>query len=121
MDSTISSVLLVSMLATARGFTATVARCGAMSSRALDKIGVQVKYFQGVDNSLKGLSQLEQAFQAHQLAAGLLVSFADQLGDELLKKKLEEMKKTLNVEVLYGENLYQRLLSLVIGSDPLAD
>jgi hypothetical protein len=84
------------------------------------KVGVQVKYFQGVDNSLKGLSQLEQAFEAHQLDAGLLVSFADQLSNELLKK-LEEMKKTLNVEVLYGENLYERLLSLVIGSDPLAD
>jgi hypothetical protein len=82
------------------------------------KLGVQVKYHQGVESETYGLSQLRQAFEKHELDAGLLVSFADELAPDV-EKLLSEMRKTVNLEVLYGDDLYEVLLNLIVGTGAL--
>lgn len=80
------------------------------------KIGIQVKKHWGEDNDTTGIDQLEKAFQAHSLQAGLLVSLADKLGQNLLSR-IEEAKKKYNIHVLYGNDLYELLLELIVGPD----
>ena len=81
-------------------------------------IAVQVKFHSGTESGLRGLEQIEQAFEERNADAGLLVTFADELDPEVedylgeLKRKHHE-----NIEVLYGENLYLRLLELIADPD----
>ena len=64
------------------------------------KIGIQVKFFEGVHSDPHGLDQLEQAFKEHGLDAALLVSFADELSPEVAAR-LTEMQRTLNIRAIY--------------------
>jgi hypothetical protein len=82
------------------------------------RMGVQVKMYRDVHDDTGGLEQLEQAFRAHKVDTGLLVSFADKLGAGF-SARLIELKQKYKVEVLYGENLYSRLLELL--ADPNVD
>jgi hypothetical protein len=82
------------------------------------RMAVQVKMYWGLHDDIGGLDQLEQAFREHNVDTGLLVSFADRLGPTLAKR-LSELKQRYKVEVLYGENLYERLLELL--ADPKID
>jgi hypothetical protein len=81
-------------------------------------VAVQVKFHSGTESRLRGLEQIEQAFEERNTDAGLLVTFADELDpgveDYLGKLKREHHE---NVEVLYGENLYLRLLELIADPD----
>jgi len=79
------------------------------------KIGVQVKMHWGEDYDTTGVDQLEKAFQSHSLQAGLLVSMADKLGPNLFNR-IEEAKKRYNIQVLFGDELYERLLEMI--ADP---
>lgn len=81
-------------------------------------MGVQAKMHWDVDDDTEGLDQLEQAFREHKVDTCLLVSFADKLG-AAFSKRLVELKQKYKVEVLYGENLYGRLLELL--ADPNVD
>jgi hypothetical protein len=80
------------------------------------RMAVQVKMYQDVHDDTGGLDQLEQAFREHHVDTGLLVSFADKIGPNLAKR-LSELKQRYKVEVLYGENLFGRLLELLADPD----
>lgn len=79
-------------------------------------VAVQVKMHRGVDNDTTGLDQLGRALAEHKVDACLLVSFADELG-EAVDKKLECLKRTHNIEVLYGDDLYSQVLDLIVHGD----
>lgn len=79
------------------------------------RIAVQVKMHRGTDSDLTGLEQIERAIKAHDTQAGLLVTLADSLGENV-QQRLAEMQKTMKVDVLFGEELYLQLLALV--ADP---
>lgn len=81
----------------------------------LSKIAIQVKMHWGEDYDITGIEQLEKAFEAHSVQAGLLVSMAEKLGDNVIKR-IEKAKKKYNIQVLYGEQLYGRLLELIADS-----
>jgi predicted Mrr-cat superfamily restriction endonuclease len=80
------------------------------------KLAVQVKMHPGQDNDQTGIEQLEQAFTAHGVQAGILVTTADTLGPDLTKR-IKESK--YNIQVIYGEDLYGRLLEWM--ADPSLD
>jgi len=82
------------------------------------KLAVQVKMKWGQDNDQTGIDQLEHAFTAHGVQAGLLITMADTLGPDLTKR-FEESKQKNNIQVIYGEDLYGRLLELI--ADPSLD
>jgi len=82
------------------------------------KLAIQAKMHWDQDNDQTGIDQLEQAFDAHRVQAGLLVTMADTLGPDLTKR-VEESKKKYNIQVIYGEELYGRLLEFV--ADPSLD
>jgi hypothetical protein len=82
------------------------------------RMAVQVKMYSDLHDDIGGLDQLEEAFREHNVDTGLLISFADRLGPTLAKR-LSELKQRYKVEVLYGENLYERLLELL--ADPAID
>lgn len=82
------------------------------------KLAIQVKMHWGQDNDQTGINQLEQAFVAHGVQAGLLITVADTLGPDLTKR-IEESRKKYNIQVIYGEDLFGRLLELI--ADPSLD
>jgi len=77
------------------------------------KLALQIKKHTGIDNDLTGINQIIGAFEAHRADAGLLVTFADELGPDL-EKKIREARRKYNLDVLYGEELYERLLELIV-------
>lgn len=81
-------------------------------------IAIQVKYHPGRESNPKVLDQIEQAFEERDVDAGLLVTFASELSEEV-KERLTELKHKYrrNVEILYGEDLYMRLLELIADTD----
>lgn len=80
------------------------------------RLAIQVKMHQGIDNDLTGINQIEQAFQEHGVDAGLLVTLADELGNDL-QMRVREVQQRYNVQVLYGIELYLRLLKLVFDDE----
>jgi len=80
------------------------------------KIAVQVKMHWDNDNDTTGIDQLVRAFGSHQVQAGLLVTMANKLGPDL-QRRLEDVQKVHNIRVLYGVELYKRLLELVADSN----
>lgn len=80
------------------------------------KIAIQVKMHWGEDNDTTGVEQLARAFATHQVQAGLLVTTAMKLGPDL-ERRLVEAKKQYNIQVLYGEELFERLLELIADTD----
>ena len=85
-------------------------------------IAIQVKYHPGRENNPKVLDQIEQAFEERDVDAGLLVTFANELSEEV-EERLTELKHRYreNVEVLYGEELYMRLLELIADTDHMIE
>lgn len=79
-------------------------------------IGVQVKMHWGTDNSIDGISQLKRAIDAHDVQAGLLITFANEIGPDL-KKEIEDAQKEYNIEVFYGNELFLRLLEMTIDPE----
>lgn len=81
-------------------------------------VAVQVKFHRGTEEQLRGLEQIEEAFEKRGVDAGLLVTFADELSDRV-ENRLAELRRTHreNVEILYGEDLYRRLSALVANPD----
>lgn len=79
------------------------------------KIAVQVKMHWDHDSDTTGVDQLEKAFTEHSVQAGLLVSMADKVGDNVLER-VKQANKNYNIRVLCGEELYTRLLELI--ADP---
>lgn len=84
----------------------------------MSKLAIQVKMHWGTDHDSTGIEQLVQAFEVHGIQAGLLVTTADQLGDQL-KQRLEEAEKKYNIRILYGNELFGYLLEVI--ADPSAD
>ncbi len=82
------------------------------------RIAVQVKLHENESSDEQGLEQIRQALEAHAAQFGLYVCFADALADNV-EAKLDEMRRTLNVEALYGDALYAELLAAL--SDPADD
>jgi hypothetical protein len=80
------------------------------------RVAIQVKMHDGIENDTTGLDQLERALSEHRVDACLLVSFADELGDQF-DKQLRTLKRKHNVEVLYGDELYSELLDLIVDRD----
>jgi hypothetical protein len=78
-------------------------------------MAVQIKMHRGVDNDLTGLDQLEAAFRERHVQSALLVSFGDEIGREL-SERLDSLKKMWKIDVLYGTELYSRLVELVADS-----
>lgn len=81
----------------------------------MSKIAIQVKMHWGEDYDTTGIEQLEKAFEVHSVQAGLLVSMAEKLGDNVLAR-IEQAQRKYNIRVLYGEELYDRLLELIADS-----
>ena len=79
------------------------------------KLAIQVKKHFGQDNDETGIDQLEHAFNVHGAQAGILVTMADTLGHELATR-IEESQKKHNIQVIYGSDLYGRLLELIADS-----
>lgn len=79
-------------------------------------LAVQVKKHWGHDNDTTAVQQLRRAFEAHGVDAGLLVTFADELGEDL-SAAIDEAKRELNVGVIYGDDLYGRLLEMIADPD----
>lgn len=81
-------------------------------------VAIQVKYHTEKENNPGVLDQIEQAFEERDVDAGLLVTFANELSDAV-EDRLTELKHNYreNVEVLYGEDLYMRLLELIADTD----
>jgi hypothetical protein len=79
-------------------------------------MGVQAKMHWDVDDDTRGLDQLEQAFREHKVDTCLLVTFAESLGTTL-SQRIADLKQRYKVEVLYGDNLYGRLLELLADPD----
>ena len=69
----------------------------------------------GTDGDTTGLSQLERAFDEHQIDAAILVSFADEFTQEV-NDRINELKKEHKIEVMYGDDLYSRLLEIISSS-----
>lgn len=80
------------------------------------EMAVQIKLHWGTDDDPTGVEQLIHAFDKHDVDAGLLVTFADELGPKLTTA-LEEARQEYRIEVLYGSDLYDRLLALVANPD----
>ncbi|SDM27738.1 restriction endonuclease [Halarsenatibacter silvermanii] len=80
------------------------------------KIAVQVKKHGGVDNDTTGINQLEEALSKYDVYAGVLFTFADELGSDL-EKRIKETKEEYMIDVIYGENLYMRLLEILIDPE----
>ncbi len=76
------------------------------------KLAIQVKKHFGIDNDINALKQIENAFQEHKVQAGLIVTMADTLGNDF-QKYLDELRQKYNIQVLYGDDLYLRLLELI--------
>jgi hypothetical protein len=75
-------------------------------------LAIQVKMHWDLDSDVTGLEQLETAFRSHRIQAALLVSMADQLSPQV-HNRVETMQKQFNLRVIYGTELYERLLELV--------
>jgi predicted Mrr-cat superfamily restriction endonuclease len=80
------------------------------------KMAIQVKMHWGEDHDTTGIKQLEQTFDTHGVQAGLLVTTADKLG-EGLRKKIEESQKNHNIQVLYGDDLFIRILEMITDTE----
>jgi len=81
-------------------------------------IAVQVKFHRGTESQLHGLGQIERAFEERSADAGLLVTFADELAPEVEDYVTElQHEHSENVDVLYGEELYLRILELMADPD----
>lgn len=81
-------------------------------------VAIQVKYHPGKECNPGVLNQIEQAFEERDVDAGLLVTFASELSEEV-EERLTKLKHEYreNVEVLYGEDLYMRLLELIADTE----
>ena len=79
-------------------------------------IVVQIKHHPDIDYDMTSIDQLRRAFDYYKAVAGLLVTSADKIGENLQDavEKLKTEGKT--VGILYGEELYRRLLR-VLASD----
>ncbi len=81
-------------------------------------VAVQVKFHRGTERQLRGLKQIERAFEERNVDAGLLVTFATDLAEEVESYLTElQHEHSENVDVLYGEDLYLRLLELIADPD----
>ena len=76
------------------------------------RFGVQVKFHEGTDNDTEGVDQIQLAFHKHKIQAGLLVTFADELGPKL-EEKIKIAKQEHQFETFYGDELYSRLLEVI--------
>jgi len=76
------------------------------------KLAIQVKMFWDLHSDTTGLDQLETAFRSHAIQAALLVSMADKLAPEL-HNRLEQLQRQFNLRIIYGSDLYERLLELI--------
>lgn len=79
-------------------------------------LAVQVKMHWGTDRNTRSVEQLAEAFEEHDVDMGLLVTFADELGEEL-ESTLDEAKKKYQIQALWGEELYFRLVETLTDSD----
>jgi hypothetical protein len=80
------------------------------------KIAIQVKMHWDGDDDTTGVEQLVLAFQSHPVQFGLLVTTARELGPNL-HRRLEEAQKEHNIGVLYGGELYERLLEVIADAN----
>ena len=80
------------------------------------KMAVQVKMHWEEDHDTTGIEQLEHAFSAYGVSAGLLVTMADRLSEDL-ERRIEESRKKYNIRVLFGEELYTQLLGFAGAPD----
>lgn len=78
-------------------------------------VAVQIKLHTGVDDDTEGLDQIERAAAAYRSAAGLLVSAADQLGPAF-ERRLAELRKTCDIEVVYGRDLWLAILKHLVAT-----
>jgi hypothetical protein len=85
-------------------------------------IAIQVKFHTGTEDEIRGLEQIEQAFEERNVDAGLLVTFADELSDKVegFLAQIQRQRRQ-NVSVLHGEELYLRLLEFVADSSHTFD
>jgi hypothetical protein len=76
-------------------------------------IVVQIKHHPGEDNDPTSVDQLRRAFEYYKAIAGLLVTSADAIGAQLQNaaEKLKTEGKT--VAILYGDELYRRVLHIL--------
>ncbi len=79
----------------------------------VSKIAVQVKMHWDTTYDTTAIEQLETAFTAHSVDTGLFVTTAEALGENV-HKRLDEARKKFNVQALYGEELYTRLIEMII-------
>jgi hypothetical protein len=81
-------------------------------------IVVQIKQHFGTDNDTTSIHQLRRAFEYYKAVAGLLVTSADNIG-EALQLEIEKLRTDgKTVAVLYGEELYRRLLRVIVSDAP---
>lgn len=80
------------------------------------RLAVQVKQHRDISYDQTGLDQLDYAFNAHGAQTAILVNTAQSLGPDVLAR-IDTMKQTKNIEVIYGNDLYQRILELL--ADPV--
>lgn len=80
------------------------------------KIAVQIKMHWEKDSTTHGVKQLKKAIQKYDVDAGMLVSFADELGDDL-ERAAEKLEAEYPVEILYGDDLYERLLETIVDPE----
>ncbi|MBM4288348.1 MAG: restriction endonuclease [Deltaproteobacteria bacterium] len=79
------------------------------------KLAIQVKMHWGETFDTTGIDQLEQAFSVHGAQGGILVITADKLGENVIKR-IDEAQKKHNIQIIYGEELFSRLLELIADS-----
>jgi HJR/Mrr/RecB family endonuclease len=76
------------------------------------KIVVQIKHHTGEDNDTTSVEQLRIAFDYYKAVAGLLVTSATNIGPQL-RDAIEKLKtEGKTVAVLYGDELYRRVLHI---------
>jgi hypothetical protein len=76
-------------------------------------IVVQIKHHPGEDNDTTSIDQLRRAFDYYKAVAGLLVTSGSTIGPQL-KEAAEKLKtEGKTVEILYGEELYRRVLHVI--------
>ena len=62
------------------------------------KIAVQVKLYEGVQDSTKALSQIKQAREHHRVDAGVVVTTAEQVSEAFLAKR-EALEEELGIDI----------------------
>ena len=80
------------------------------------KLAIQVKKSEGTYSDPQGVDQIERAFKERGADAGLLVTTGDSLGGDLTKRIDDLKSQGRRVAALFGEELYDRLLGVIVGS-----